>query len=82
MPGLNTARIEEGIARAHKSLSFAQSWASEMSDLGLHDDLQLVLLELERLQLDLLRGGRRPSVLASRPTYLSDSPRDDGRPPA
>lgn len=38
---------------------------SSWSNLGFHDDIQLILMELERMQEDLLRGRKR------RPTKLS-----------
>jgi hypothetical protein len=62
MPDTLTLAIEQSIAAAHRSLSYARDHASCSSDLGLHDDLQLILLELERLQIDLLRG-RKPRRL-------------------
>lgn len=62
MPSSDILAIETAIAAAHRCLSRACLHASSMRDLGLHDDLQLVQLELERLQVDLLRGtSRRPS---------------------
>lgn len=59
MPTSAILRIESAIAAAHRHLSRARDEASNLSDLGLHDDLQLHLVELERLQVDLLRGARR-----------------------
>ena len=72
--------VERCIASAHRSLHYAVRWASELADLGLHDDLQLIQLELERLQVDLLKGaGRRRKALSDR-AYLYSAPRDDGGP--
>jgi hypothetical protein len=51
-------RIETAIARAHRALAAARDDASTLADLGLHDDLQLMLLELERMQHGLLRPGK------------------------
>lgn len=54
-PHHNTAFIESAIARAHRALNFARDEASTWRDLGVHDDLQLILIELERLQMSLLK---------------------------
>lgn len=56
VPSSDILSIETNIAHAHRSLTFARDHASCLRDLGLHDDLQLMLIELERLQVDLLRG--------------------------
>lgn len=62
MPSSDILATETCIANAHRCLHHAIQLASSMRDLGLHDDLQLIQLELERLQVDLLRGtSRRPS---------------------
>lgn len=71
--------IEKGIAIAHQALAFSIDHATYFRDLGIHDDIQLILLELERLQEDLLKRGRRRPTLLTRPAYLSSSPRDDSR---
>lgn len=72
-------RIEKLLAVAHQAVYASMREASNFSDLGLHDDLQLYLIELERLQENLLRArGRRPTAF-SHPAYLSSSPRDDSR---
>jgi hypothetical protein len=57
-PPNSTARIEACIFRAHRQLSIARDEASNLSDLGLHDDLQLMLGELERFQVSLLGPGK------------------------
>lgn len=62
MPTSDILSIEANIAHAHRSLTFARDHASCLANLGLHDDLQLMLIELERLQVDLLRGGARARV--------------------
>lgn len=72
-------RIEKLLAVAHQAVYASMREASTFHDLGLHDDLQLYLIELERLQETLLRGRHRPPVSFSRPAYLSSSPRDDSR---
>lgn len=74
--------IEKCIGHAHGCLHHATVLASSLADLGLHDDLQLIQLELERLQVDLLRGTRRHMKFLSGPTYLSDSVRNDRSPAA
>jgi hypothetical protein len=51
------ATIESSIASAHIRIATAIVAASTLSDLGLHDDLQLIQLELERIQYSLLKGG-------------------------
>jgi hypothetical protein len=66
LPSSDILQIEYAIAAAHKSLNRAVLHASSMRDLGLHDDLQLIMLELERLQVDLLRGKRSRTVLPHR----------------
>jgi hypothetical protein len=72
--------IEKSLAIAHQAVYHAVQTASTFSDLRLHDDLQLLLLELERFQEDLLRGHRRDPLIAPHRAYLRSSPRDDGRP--
>ena len=52
--GVKQARIEGCVANAHRAVSSARDEASTLADLGLHDDLQLILVELERIQLSLL----------------------------
>lgn len=80
MEDKNVLACEQFIAGAHRYLHWAIQRAADMTDLGLHDDLQLIELELERLQVDLLRGrGRHRSILRV-PAYLKEAPRDDGRP--
>jgi hypothetical protein len=74
--------IEKCLAVAHQSVSFAIREASTLSDLGMHDDLQMLQLELERLQYSLLRGKTDHRSFLNPPAYLSSSPRDDGRPTA
>lgn len=74
--------IETNIAYAHRSILYAVDSASMMSELGYHDDLQLVLLELERIQVDLLRGGKRRRKSLIDCAYLSSSGPDDRRPAA
>lgn len=59
-------KIEQHVAYAHRSLSIARDHASTLSDLGLHDYIQLFLIELERMQVDLLRGGRTGRVRRTR----------------
>jgi hypothetical protein len=58
LPSSVHLQIEAAIARAHRSLATARDQASVLTDLGLHDDLQMLLLELERLQVDLLKSSR------------------------
>lgn len=82
MPSGDVLAIEGAIAAAHRQISRAAMHASTMRELGLHDDLQLISLELERLQVDLLRGTRRPTKVLGGPAYLSDSVRDDRSPAA
>lgn len=65
MPSPAHLAIEAAIARAHRSLALARDLSSDLADLGLHDDLQLMLIEVERLQIDLLRGTKRPRRLSS-----------------
>lgn len=57
MPTSTHLGIEKVIANAHRQLTFARDLSSTLRDLGLHDDLQMVLIEIERLQVDLLRSG-------------------------
>lgn len=68
MPPPVLLRIETSIAYAHRALSRARDEASSLRDLGLHDDLQLMTLELERLQVDLLRSGVASRVRPIRPS--------------
>ena len=76
----NVLAIEKSLAVAHQALRVACIRASELRDLSLHDDLQLLLLEVERFQEDLLKqSGRRRKALKDR-TYLYAAPRDDSRP--
>lgn len=71
MPSPQHLAIEGAIARSHKSLTLARDLSSALSDLGLHDDLQLVLIELERLQVDLLRSNK-PRRLRAAPQPVSE----------
>lgn len=82
MPSSSSLVIERCLAGAHRSIASAIEMASTYADLGLHDDLQLVQLELERLAIDLLRDRARRSSTVRRRTYLSELPRYDDRPPA
>lgn len=72
MPSPQVLSIEKNIALAHRSLCWARDTASQLSDLGLYDDLQLHLLELERLQVDLLRSTSSGKVKRRR-SYVSQS---------
>lgn len=75
MPTSDILRIEYSIANAHRQLTNARNVASCQRDLGLHDDLQLMLIELERLQVDLLRSGR-PRRLRLQSQPVSQTGRD------
>lgn len=70
MPDSNKLAIEGALAAAHRSLRTATSLASQRSDLGLHDDLQMIELEVERLAVDLLRSGK-PRRLRHAPLSVS-----------
>lgn len=59
MRSRDLAMVEGALASAHRCLNGGIRAASTMADLGLHDDLQLILLELERLQDDLIAGRAR-----------------------
>lgn len=74
MPASEYLAVERLIANAHRSLTHAVSHASTFSELGLHDDLQMLLIELERLQVDLLRGVPRAKY-RGRPQRVSQSQR-------
>jgi hypothetical protein len=58
--GIHRSRavVEGSIARAHKALAPAIREASTFARLDIHDELQLIQLELERLQFDLLKYGQ------------------------
>lgn len=71
---------EKCLAAAHRQLNHAKNLAGDWADLQWHDDLQMFLLELERMQVDFLRGRSSRSVTLTRRTYLSDSGSDDRRP--
>lgn len=75
MPSPALLSIEKNIALAHRSLCWARDTASSLCDLGLYDDLQLHLLELERLQVDLLREGSKRKF-KGRPHYVSQTRED------
>lgn len=70
MPQASVLITEKCIAAAHRSLTSARDMASTWSDLGMHDDLQLLLAELERLQVDLLKG-QRSRTPGRRSRYVS-----------
>lgn len=72
MPTAVHLNIESKIAAAHRALTFAAEAASALPDLGLHDDLQLITLELERLQVDLLKSAR-PRRIQRGPSYVSQT---------
>lgn len=62
--------VEKALATAHRAIYGALGPASGMRDLGLHDDLQMIQLELERLQVDLLRGSSRRRASLINRAYL------------
>lgn len=80
MPSSSSLVIERCLAGAHRSIASAIEMASTYADLGLHDDLQLVQLELERLAEDLLRNTGRRGASVNRRAYLSELMSHDGRP--
>lgn len=58
MPAPPYLAMESCIASAHRALARAQALAEQQGLQGLSDDLFAYLLELERLQVSLLRGAR------------------------
>lgn len=72
MPTAAHLNIESKIAAAHRALTFAAEVSKELTDLGLHDDLRMITLELERLQVDLLKSAR-PRRLQRGPSYVSQT---------
>ncbi len=52
------ARLETQIARAHRAIWMATQSADALSYDGLSEDLRQLLVELTRLQTDLLKTGR------------------------
>jgi hypothetical protein len=72
MPEPHVLLAESAIAAAHERLTNARDITGDWSDLGLHDDIELILLELERIQMDLLRGRRRRLSLLS-PSRVSQT---------
>lgn len=60
MPAAEYLWIENMIARAHKQLWGAGTEADRMGLRGIAFDLEQIVLELERIQTDLLRSARRP----------------------
>lgn len=72
-------RIETCLAQSHRTMARAIEWASTLSDLGLHDDLQLLQLEIERISFSLLRDRKYRSRSNSTRAYLYDALRDDRR---
>lgn len=67
MPDPGVLYVEKRLASAHRHLRAAKDRSSEWDKLGFHDDLQLILLEVERMQEDLLKGrGRRPPIAFNR----------------
>lgn len=57
MPSPLLLKIEAGIAASHRHLNWARLEAQTMSDLGLADDIEQVMKELERIQISLLKQG-------------------------
>lgn len=74
MPSPQLLHIEAEIARAHRSLYRAADEASSLADFGLHDELQAIYVELERIQVSLLRGKAR-RVPGGRLSSVSQSQR-------
>lgn len=63
MPDKSTLAIETNLAAAHRRLWNAQQFAEARRDQGLAEDLYNLKLEVERIQVALLRGDgakRRP----------------------
>jgi len=56
------ARLEQAVARAHRSVWAAQVMAAGLDNYELADDLGLVLVYLSDCGLYLLRGGKPPNV--------------------
>lgn len=53
------AKYETQLARAHRSLYWASVAAEELGDLGAVDDVTQIMLEVNRLTEDSLRGRKR-----------------------
>lgn len=67
MPDPSKLYVEKHLAGAHRHLRAAMLKSSEWSNLGFHDDLQMFLLEIERMQEDLLKSrARRPPTAFNR----------------
>lgn len=79
MPSSSSLRIEKHLALAHLALSRARDEAGDLNGLGLHDDLQMMLMEVERLSVSHLRGGIPHRLSLSYRAYLSSLAPDDGR---
>lgn len=80
MPSSSSLRIEKHLALAHLALARARDEAGDLADLGLHDDLQMMLGEVERLAEAHLRAGGRHRLSAGYRAYLSPLERHDRRP--
>lgn len=72
MPSSKTAPIEACLSRAHRNITYAREHASTWSDLGLHDDLGLMLIEIERMMESLLLSKKRYKIRSNRP-YVSEN---------
>lgn len=80
MPGQNILQIEGAIASAHRSLWYAREVADRIPNDTIGEDLNQLLVELERLQVGLLRGAAPRRSLLSKRTYLYDPLNHDGCP--
>lgn len=67
VPDQKTLHVESLLAQAHRRLWMAQQEAESMSQLGLSEDLWSLMLEVERLQVALLRG--RPRATTGRQVH-------------
>ena len=68
MPAPQILAIEKFIARAHRLLWWAYQDSWDAGQEGVADDLFQILLELERIQEDLLKGRNRKRARADDPT--------------
>ena len=55
MPNARTLALEKRLALAHRVLWQSAQLAETKPDLGLHDDLMMLCVELERIQQELLK---------------------------
>lgn len=69
MPQQQILQVEQAIASAHRSIWYAREVADNMTNDTIGNDLNQILVELERMQISLLGNRSRKNPRLSNRTY-------------